>query len=247
LAARVKFKRTVSFCSKLLLVAGAMVGLGLGAYHRTPLDAPTSTNLPPDLAKAPIQRLSEDVYQLGLVTLDKKKHTIRFPAQVNMSEGIVEYALVHSTGKVHESVLKTEAAPLHIHLAKLLLGGSDGAGVPKSPITPPELLGRKVKVWVSWEGGAVEQRVPLENLISNTVTRAQMTPGPWIYNGSRVAEGTFLAHRDGSIIAIISDPDALINSPRPGREDDEIWRSNPARLPGKGTPLVVTIQLDNNS
>jgi len=226
---------------------GAAAALGFGAYHRTPLDAPSSTNLPPDLlaTNAAIQKITEDIYQLGLVRLDKKNHTIQFPAAVNMAEGVVEYALVHSTGKVHESVLKTDAAPLHIHLAKLLLaGGQTPDAGPRSPITPAELIGPKVRIWVSWRNSGQEQRVPMEAWISNAVIQAQMTVGPWIYNGSRVADGTFLAHRDGSILAIIADPDALINNPRPGREDDEIWTSYPGRVPPKGTRVTVSIELN---
>jgi hypothetical protein len=164
-----------------------------------------------------------------------------------MSDGVVEYALVHSTGKVHESVLKTEANPLHIHLAMLLLG-------PKTPPTnqlslnlPQELLGPRIRIWVDWKGAKSDQHVLMESLVSNTVTRAQMSRGTWAYSGSRVVEGTFLAQRDGSVVAIIADPDALVNSPRPGRDDDEIWRVNPSLTPPVNTPVQVTLRFTNDS
>src|SRR2546425_4242496 len=66
---------------------------------------------------APIKQIGPDVFQIGSVQFDKSKKTIRFPAKVNMSTGAVEYLLVHSTGKVHESVLKTDVEPYQIHLA----------------------------------------------------------------------------------------------------------------------------------
>lgn len=231
------------------MLAAGFVSLGFGAYHRTPLSEPDSTNLPPSLvlSNAPLRRVSEGVYALGLVTMDTKNRTVSFPGAVNMSEGVVEYALVHSTGKVHESVLRTEADPLHIHLARLLVGGTQSLAPPAKAGTPRDLMGEKVRIWVSWHTGAMEQRMAIEDLVSNTVTRVAMSRGDWVYNGSRVVGGTFLAHRDGSVVAIISDPDALINSPRPGRDDDEIWYAYATRVPPVGTPVQITIELPKDS
>src|SRR5690242_9028504 len=103
-----------------------MVSLGAGAYHRSPLLEPSDTNgLPASvLTNSQLQRISPDVYALGLVRFDKSKQTITFPGKVNMTTNAVEYAVVHVTGKVHESVLATEANPLHVHLARLLMGPS---------------------------------------------------------------------------------------------------------------------------
>jgi hypothetical protein len=229
-----------------VLLGAALASLGWGAYHRTPLSEPGSTNLPPDLLATnfPLQRVSENVYTIGLVRMDKKERTASFPGSVNMSDGVVEYALVHSTGKVHESVLKTETDPLHIHLAMLLLGPTNPPATDANGL-PRELVGPKLRIWVNWTSSP-DGRVPLEDLVSNTVTRAAMSRGHWVYSGSRVVQGVFLAHRDGSIAAIISDPDALINSPRPGRDDDEIWRSNSALVPPVGTPVQITLQFTDS-
>lgn len=214
-----------------------------GAYHRTPLDQPGSTNLPPSLTNSPIKKVSEDVYELGLVRLDKAARNISFPASVNMVEGLVEYALVHTTGKVHESVLKTDADPIHIHLARLLLATGERAPSRPEVPGPVELQGPRIAISASWKFGGKEQRVPIENLVSNSLTKAKMAPGPWIYSGSRNVDGTFIAQRDGSIVAIIADPDALVNNPRPGRDDDDIWRANQEVIPPTGTRVEVTIQL----
>ena len=236
--------RWLSFATLGALLLSTGLCSHAGAYHRTPLTEPSGTNLPTELlTNSPLKRISQDVFALGEVRLDKAKGTVSFPCSVNMAEGVVEYAIVHSTGKVHESVLKTEADPFHIHLAALLLSPKQPGALPAG--MPRELAGPPIRIWVTWKVQETEHRVRLETLVSNVMTRASMTAGPWIYNGSRVVEGTFLAHRDGSIVSVISDPDALINNPRPGRDDDEIWRSNLGIVPGKGTAVEVTLELPN--
>jgi len=70
-----------------------------------------------------------------------------------------------------------------------------------------------------------------------------MSKGEWIYNGSTVFEGTFIAQQDGSIVSVMVDPDALINNPRPGRENDKIWSIIRKGLPPLNSPIQVTIQL----
>jgi hypothetical protein len=235
-----------SFCQlrRAFLLSSAVLGFGFGAYHRTPLTEPSDTNSTPPslvLSNAPLRRVSEGVYELGGVRLDKTKRALSFPCSVNMSEGTVEYALVHRTGKVHESVLKTEVNPAQIHLACLLLSPVEPPKVPIDPRTPRELRGPRLKIWAEWRLNDVAKRVPLEEMIFNTLTKRPMSRGPWAYSGSRVVQGAFLAERDGSIVTIITDPDALINSPRPGRDDDEIWTVNKEATPPVGTPVQVTL------
>ncbi|MFO1501676.1 MAG: YdjY domain-containing protein [Verrucomicrobiota bacterium] len=177
---------------------------------------------------ASVRQLSPNVYAIGLVRLNKQARTITFPGSVNMTTGLVEYAVVHVTGKVHESVLKTETDPYHIHLANLLLASAQGPGPAAGTNLPPDLTGAPVQLAVRWKLAGAETNAPLEELIINTLTGTRMTRGDWIYNGSRLVEGVFLAQRDGQIVPvrIIPTRTPLINNPRPGREDDEIWRSN---------------------
>ena len=80
-----------------------------------------------------------------------------------------------------------------------------------------------------------------EELIENTKPDAQLKPGSWRYNGSRVIDSTFIAQRDGSIISVIADPDSLIESGRVTAEDDENWRPKKANLPPIGTPVKLVL------
>jgi hypothetical protein len=187
--------------------------------------------------------LSDGLFQIGQVTLNKSNRTVTFPASVNLREETVEFAVVHKTGKTHESIFRTDARPQHIHVALLLLGvkpvmtnmfGTDGKGPPP---------GDKVFIDVNWTNNGAPVRYAIEDLVVNRETQKTLGRGAWIYNGSNFSEGTFTAQRDGSIVSIHIDPDALINNPRPGRENDDLHIPNAAKLPAIGASVEITIKL----
>jgi len=166
---------------------------------------------------------SAGVLQFGLVTVSPSQRTVSFPAVVNMVAGPMEYLVVHQNGKLHESILATEAQPAQIHAAALLLHRSTNL----SPVEIRVIHGAKTN-----QAAAV---------IRCILDDRPFSPKPWNYLGSRIAEGTFLAQRHGSIITIRSDPDALIESPDSRRDQDDIWQPMAANLPEVGE--AVTVQL----
>lgn len=181
--------------------------------------------------------------ELGAVRIDKERHTVSFPALVNQRTGVVEYAVVTTSGKTHESIFRTEAQPAHIHLAMLLLGVKPANTnlFPANLSVPPP--GEPVTVEVSWREDRGEIRRPLEEFIVAGDDHRALTTGPWIYNGSYLTRRTFLAQRDGSIISVHIDPDALVNNPRPGRENDDLHSVNSAALPAVDVPIEITLHL----
>ena len=82
--------------------------------------------------------------------------------------------------------------------------------------------------------------------LSSKIVADNASPVPttaWIYNGSNFSEDAFTAERDGSILSLHIDPDALINNARPGRTNDDLHLPNSAKLPPLGTPVEITIRL----
>lgn len=192
---------------------------------------------------APVRALGDGRFGIGLVTLDKSARRISFPATVNLREETVEYVVVHKTGKAHESIFRTDARPQDIHLAMLLLDvqpvmtnwfGTDGKAPPR---------GDKVRIEVTWADLYSRHQMPVEDLVLNTETSQTLARGEWIYNGSNFSEGAFTAQRDGSIVSVHIDPDALINNPRPGRENDDLYCPHAEKLPPIGTVVTITIRL----
>ncbi len=192
---------------------------------------------------APVRALGGGHFAVGLVMLDKGARSISFPATVNLREETVEYVVVHKTGKAHESIFRTDARPQDIHLAMLLLGartvmtnrfGAEDRALPE---------GSEIEIEVAWRDLFSEHRARAEDLVLNKETDKALARSVWIYNGSNFSEGVFTAQRDGSIVSIHIDPDALSNNPRPGRENDDLYRPHAERLPPMGAQVEITIRV----
>jgi hypothetical protein len=203
------------------------------------------TNALPNFASTNlvVRQVGPQTFELGLVRIDKKSGAVTFPAVVNFREGPVEYLVVTSGGKIHESVFRTDVEPRQLHVAMLLLGAR-GAGtnaLPEDPALP--LPGEKISVSISWQADAGKQVHAGEEFVRDRKRDALLKKGDWVYTGSRLRDDGFAAQQDGSIVSLITDPDALVNNPRPGREDDDSWLADPKDLPPLETPVKVTFRL----
>jgi hypothetical protein len=226
--------------ARIVLTLLLMASASLSAHQ--PVAPPPPSLLPTNF---PFRTVGPGVLELGLVRLDKQRGSATIPAFVNLKEGVVEYLLVTSGGKTHESVLRTDAEPHHIHVAMLLLGarGAGTNGLPDDPALG--LPGDEVTVEIVWKKGSKERRVRAESLVLDRKRKSAMTRGDWTYTGSRIREDGFAAQADGSIISLITDVDALVNNPRPGREDDDRWLSKAKSLPEFNEPVQVVITLND--
>lgn len=216
---------------------------------------PKATNAPP-----PLVEVSPGVFQIGLVRLDKTQKSVQFPAVLNQDHGLIEYLLVTTRGKTHESLLKTEAEPYHIHVAMLLLGAK-GAPQTRELLKVPtgeyhvntpgaatnrlaELLkGDAIRIELSWTNDGKFVSMPAEDCVIDLQTGKTAARGKWNYNGSRVVDGVYMAQQQGSIVAMIDDVDAMVNNPRKGHENDQVWQVRTNGLPGLNASVTVTLKL----
>jgi hypothetical protein len=228
-----------------LPAASLFVGIGLSLVA-------TGENAPPSPAKPMVRLVSPGIYEVGQVRLDQKALSISFPGKLNMKRGLLEYLLVNSKGSVHESLLVTNVEANDIHVAMLLLGAKGGAIITDAPpgqldaryfLTAPKLTGDTVFITVKWKEKDVEKTAMVEDWLFNEEARKAIAHGPWIYNGSMVHEGTFLAQVEGNLVALVTNPTALINNPRKGNDNDQMWNANGETTPGVGTPVEIVIKL----
>jgi hypothetical protein len=217
---------------------------------------PLSNKIPASAAarvQTNIQQIAPGLVQIGDVKIDKKQRTVSFPAVLNLKYGAMEYLLVSSWGKVHESILRTDSEPYRIHVGMLLLGAKGAEASEEEMIQDPvpfvtepsemRVPGDKISVEVRWKSNGKENKRRAEELVYNIQKKAKLPRGRWVYNGSYMIESTFVAQREGSTISLITDPEALINYDGPGHDNDSIWIANTNRLPPSDVPLEIIIKL----
>lgn len=211
----------------------------------------------PDQAVAPVkpsvERIGESQYRIGEVTFDQKTREIRFPAAVNLSEGLLEFLVVHENGKIHESLFHTKISPTHLNLAfKLLryaasqelyfLPNEKGGLTSKFPEVSEEVkAAARVNIKVEWQDGGKLRSVAVNEWIQHAVKGDAMPPGPWVYGGSQVYDGKYLPETTGDIAAVFITGSAIINYPGEDNQDDTVWLSFPKRVPPEGTKVTLVI------
>lgn len=198
-----------------------------------------------------VKKIGENRYRLGLVEFDARTREISIPVTVNMREGgPIEYVLVHEAGKVHESVLTTAASPLDIQIAMKLLKYKAGNGDVFNKLLPPERLaeegGKKEDrgdtVFFGFQPDGAAKSIPAYELIMDGEDAEAMEAGGWIYTGSVLEGGTFMAEAEGSILAIYIDHLSLFNTTRDGADLDDRWGARTSAIPEIGTKGIFRIQ-----
>ena len=191
----------------------------------------------------PIQKKGNGLYRLGEIQINRNTRTILFPAKVNMDKGLLEYVLVKSTGKTHESLLRTSVEPYYLNIAFLLLGfePSDRPIAEQGAAERPQGAPVKVVLLVKKEGKTVSV-VPDQWIVKKGSRGEDTSPRlEWVYTGSMVMQGKFLAQTSGSLVALYHDPAALMDNTDPDGDNDEIWYVNEKTVPPAGTDIIIKI------
>lgn len=223
----------------------------VGASEPAPMinSLPPGVEPPPFMAPAaqvsPIEKVSPGIYRIGEITINKAEKSITFPTQVNMEKGLLEYLLVRRGGKTHESLLSTRVEPYDLQVALLLLG-LEGTSHPISYQGAPEPpTGEAVSISFSYrENNGRIIRISPEMWIIKNIDKVQthVEKQDFVYTGSFIKDGRFMAQSEGSIIALYHDPSALVDNASRDGESDKIWYVNEKNLPPPGTPVTLTIK-----
>lgn len=188
----------------------------------------------------PITMVEPGVYELGGCKIFKERNLVEFDATVNMKEGLLEYLLVSSAGKTHESLLQTHVEPYTLQIA-LLLAGFEGTDNPLEHQGDPRMPeGDNTSILLNWQEGGVIKEVPIEECI--LAGKKHVSAIPWVFTGSAVVDGVFMAQIEKSIIAVYHDPMALIDHQHVDGASDEMWAVDSESLPELGHKVKVIIK-----
>lgn len=221
-----------------------------------PVPPNTEPAAPPKAALSMVQ-LDADRFKIGDVELNRQTRAIRFPATINMREGLLEFVIVHDKGKVHESLLRTAINATHLNLAlKLLRYQSspelfmlrDEEGFPNGlmPVVDAKTkAAARVEIRMLWKDGETERSASVNECITNNRTNTVMPSGPWVYGGSAVHDGRYVAEVTGDIVAILTTQAAIFNYPGDNNrvgEDYASWYALTKMIPDVGTAVTAEIR-----
>lgn len=177
---------------------------------------------------------------VGSVRVDPRTRTVIARGWVNQVSGPIELLACGPGGKTHESVFVLEVHPLDLQTGLLLLGLQPGRPPAGRGEGPPE--GPGLDLWVEWEQNGRRRSSRAERFVWNVETRRRLPDTTWVFTGSVIEDGEFMALAEESLVATYWDPWAIINLGADCGADDEILWVNPRAVPPLNTPITMRFQ-----
>ncbi|MDC0547812.1 YdjY domain-containing protein [Opitutales bacterium] len=194
-----------------------------------------------------IIKISDGIYQFGDILIDRKSNTIEILAITNQISGLVEYGIVHEDGKIHESLFRTKIRPQILHTSLLLLKAKPVASFFENLWSDePKVINYDnycFDIFVNWEMNGTKFNKTFEKLSINQNRKQSVEKKSFIFTGSRVIEGTFLAETSGSILAIYADDNAILNNSDYDSANDDVWIANKEEMPPLELPVMIRFHL----
>lgn len=190
-----------------------------------------------------IKTIGEGMFLLDNITINKPEGYVSVKGVVNMDEGLLEYLACGTTGKLHESLFMIDVNPYYFQISLLLIGLEPGDQPLKFQGAPGIPQGDPVEIWISWKEN--DKKMVLhraEELIFNQAKQRPMKKTHWVFTGSQILDGRFMAQVEQSIAATFHDPFAIIDHPLPSGADDTLYVVNKKTVPARGTPVTFMVK-----
>lgn len=257
----ITFLRHFLFPSVLVTVLAASASLVV-AQDAEPTKQPTPNDAGKSVAEkemaetqARVKKVGENEYDLGGIKINSKSREIQVPCVLNMTEGLLEYVLVHEHGKTHESLLRTSISPTELNVAMLLshyeANLKEAAQFLPDPTPMTQKLmaepmakpgANQINLTVRWKDkDGKEQSAPVTRWIHEKDAKSAREAQHWSYTGSMISQTGFAAQFDGSMIAIYFDLISLVNFPIKENANDDLWKVETAKVPAVDTPVTLVI------
>ncbi|MFA4945692.1 MAG: YdjY domain-containing protein, partial [Lentisphaeria bacterium] len=216
------------------------IGIELDPKLGAPPPSPAAPT-PPSAAASPDlpERLPNGDIRLGGITLHRETREISFPANLQLAFGTLEVLIARRPeGRLHETLLATDARPIHLQTLLILLGLTNGSRLATGGSQPQgDLLDINVE-WQKPDGTLV--REPVENWVRDNRTNAPMKRLGWAFVGTTFttyqdADGTAVttpdADAEGNLVLTYSSGSTILDSPDPASDDDTLFTVNDGKLP----------------
>jgi hypothetical protein len=201
--------------------------------------APGKGNGQPALP-AGMEQLPNGDLRFGKLVLHRAQRQLSFPAKFILGAGVLEVVVATPVGRLHEALLCAEVSPLQVQAMLYLLGLNNGPRLP-DPVTGRQ--GDLVDLDVEWtDADGTRKREPVEQWIFDERSKAPMKRIGWVFVGSPMRKGAFLAELEGNLCINYSVGATILDSPDPQSTDDTIFVVNEKkREPGLQAEVRVYI------
>ncbi|RCK74496.1 MAG: hypothetical protein IGBAC_1444 [Ignavibacteriae bacterium] len=194
-----------------------------------------------DSNSSPLIKISDNIYLLDNIYINSETKEIHIPGIVNLQRGMIELAACADGGKLHESIFLLNIVPYYLHVALLLIGLDYKGGVEyQGDSTTPQ--GDSLEIYVMWKYNGLDTVVRLEDCIWDIKNNQTMQHTCWIFSGSKIINGKYMADVERSIITTYHDPYTIIDNPLSTGSDDEVYRINDKLVPSKGTAVKLILK-----
>jgi hypothetical protein len=189
-----------------------------------------------------------DASRLPHVKVDVKKKQVRVECDAINANMPLEFFCVLAGTAEHESVLRTDAKPSHIHLGLLMLGMKPGEPVRYSESAKKWIAPQGPPVHISCEWQTKDGQttsVPAHRMMRNVKSKKAMPALTWVFAGSRMMEdGKYAADTTGYVVSVVNFDLTLIDIPELASSSNETleWEFNPEVCPPKGTTVWMVLE-----
>ena len=193
-----------------------------------------------DAAKPPVgvKRLADGNLQVGEIIVRVARGELAFPARFELQEGALEVIIAKPNGRLHETLLVTPCSALQLQTLLYLLHADNGA----RKAGKFERRGDLVDIDIEWtDDDGKKLREPIETWITDNRTQKPMKRIGWVFVGSEVREGTFLADAEGNVVVNWSQGSTVLDSADPESENDMLHSVNTKKPQPKKHPAVTVV------
>ncbi|NMA43346.1 MAG: hypothetical protein GX946_08175 [Oligosphaeraceae bacterium] len=147
----------------------------------------------------------------------RQAREIALPCRFVLAEGALEVIVSKPDGRMHETLLCTDIAAVQVQALLYLLGAENGSRLPEQG-----RQGDLIDLFIEWQDDEGKpQRQPVEYWIIDTQTGKNLKQEGWVFVGSTVHNGAFLADLEGNIVINYSVGSTVLDSPNPAAMDDD--------------------------
>jgi hypothetical protein len=227
-ARRGLLRATLCVTTLCLLIIGSEPGISLAAAQGP---------------SGPVERLSKDQLRLGKIRVNLATSEVRVPGQINPVTVVEFFANKAGGVKAYESVLTLETDGVTFNTALLLIGMDNSSPIPSDPaaVTPALISTRRLDISIE-TAGTPPQKFPADRLLFDRKTNKEVPPSTWVYSGSTMVDGRYLADVNGTLIGFMHGRDPVIerfDTVGVGRYGEIIVNPALGLTPGTGVVVVI--------